>query len=155
MRFRLRGIDPAPFRHLYGAADEILAAAGAIRCRVDRCPGFPDRVELRDMTAGETALLVNYEHQSADTPYWARHAIFVREGAMVPTDVVDAVPEVLRRRTLSVRAFAPDGMMTDAALTDGGDLAATLDRLFADTGTVYCQVHYAARGCYAALATRD
>lgn len=78
MTFRIAGLDPAPFRHLYGLSEEELARAGTRRCLVDTMPGFPDRIELRDLTPGEHALLVNYVHQPADTPYRASHAIFVR-----------------------------------------------------------------------------
>ena len=65
---------------------------------------------------GETLLLANYEHQPADTPFRASHAIYVHEGTDAPYDAVDTVPELLRRRTLSLRAFDGAGMMVDAAL---------------------------------------
>ena len=41
---------------------------GAKRYVVDGKPGFPDRIELRDLELGEHALLLNYVHQAADTP---------------------------------------------------------------------------------------
>jgi hypothetical protein len=45
----------------------------------------PDRIELRLARPGESVLLVNHEHQAADTPYRSRHAIFVREHASKPS----------------------------------------------------------------------
>ena len=55
MSFRVTGLDPAPFRHLFGLSHAALAAHGVKRYLVDSKPGFPDRVEVRDMEVGETA----------------------------------------------------------------------------------------------------
>lgn len=154
MTFRILGIDPTPFLPLYGLDDGALAAAGVRRYRVDRPAAFPDRVEMRDLEPGETALLVNHTHQSADTPYRASHAIFVREGATQPYAAVGEVPDVLRTRTLSVRAFDAAHMMVDADLADGCALEATIARMFGRQEVAYLQVHYARRGCYAARVER-
>ena len=59
MNFRIRGLSPEPFIGLYGLADEELAARGARRYIADACPGFPDRIEVRDVDKGEAVLLVN------------------------------------------------------------------------------------------------
>jgi hypothetical protein len=152
--FRIQGLDPAPFRHLNGLSDEELARFGAKRHVVDAKPGFPDRIEVRDLEVGETAILLNYEHQPADTPYRASHAIFVREGATQTADVVDEIPEVLRLRTISLRAFNEAGEMVDADLAEGRDLAALIERFLANPEVAYLHAHYAKRGCYAALVTR-
>ena len=154
MAFRILGIDPAAFRHLYGLSDAELAAAGARRYVVDSDPGFPDRIEVRDMTLGDRAILLNYEHQSADTPYRSRHAIFVREGANRALDVVDTIPEALRIRPISLRGFSQDGEMLDADLADGEALVPVIARLFDDPGIAYLHAHYAKRGCYAARIVR-
>lgn len=53
MPFRIRGLDPEPYRHLYGLTDAELAARTARRLVADTSPGFPDRVELRDAEPGE------------------------------------------------------------------------------------------------------
>jgi hypothetical protein len=153
MLFRISGLSPAPFRHLFGLSDAELAAAGARRCRVDG-PGFPDRIALRDLEPGDSALLVNYVHQPADNPYRASHAIFVREGGEDTCDVVDEVPAALRSRTLSLRAFAADDTMVDADLVEGADLPALIARFFADPAVAYLHAHYARRGCYAARIDR-
>ena len=119
MTYIVRGLSPAPFAHLYGLGDDALAAAGARRYVVDAQPGFPDRVGLVDLAPGETALLLNFVHQPADTPFRASHAIFVREGGGAVAESRGALPEMLRRRMLSIRAFDAAGMMVDAALVDG------------------------------------
>lgn len=154
MAFRILGLDPAPFRPLYGLSDEALAGRGVRRVQVDAMPGFPDRIELCDVALGGTVLLLNHVHQPADTPYRASHAIFVREGAERACDLVDDVPAALRRRPISLRAFDADGWMLDADLADGAALEPVIERLFADPQVAYLQAHYAKRGCYAARIER-
>jgi hypothetical protein len=154
MSFRITGLSPDPFRHLYGLSDAELAAHGATRVVADRSPGFPDRIEVRDAEPGEALLLLNFVHQPADTAYRASHAIFVREGAEVPFDAVGAVPEVIRRRPISLRGFDRDGTMVDAALVDGGEVAVTIEAMFGDPAITYLHAHYAVRGCYAARIDR-
>jgi hypothetical protein len=154
MAFRIRGLSPEPFRHLFGLDEAALAAAGAQRLVVDQAPGFPDRVEVRDLQPGETVLLVNHVHQPADTPYRASHAIFVREGATAAYDAVDEIPEVIRIRTISLRAFDAADMMVDADLVAGTDMEAAIGRMFAQPEVAYLHAHYAKRGCYAARVER-
>ena len=154
MSFRIRGLDPAPFRHLFGLPDEELLRLNVKRAVADRRPGFPDRVELRDAEPGELLLLLNYLHQPADTPYRASHAIFVGEGATTAYDSLDETPECLRLRPISLRAFDAAGMMVDADLISGGEVGAAIERLFADPAAAYIHAHYAKRGCYAARIDR-
>jgi hypothetical protein len=61
---------------------------------------------------------------------------------------------VLRRRTLSLRAFDREGDMRDADLVEGADAEGLIARLLADPATAYLHAHYAKRGCYAALIER-
>ena len=154
MALRILGLDPAPFIHLYGLSDAALATRGVIRQRVEEPHSAPDRIELRDAEPGEAVLLLNHEYQSADSPYRGRHAIFVREGASERFDAVDEVPEALRRRLLSVRAFDAAGMMVDADVVEGTALESLAERLLADPHVAYLQAHHARRGCYAARIER-
>jgi len=154
MSFRIRGLAAGQFQHLYGLSDAALSAHGARRYLVDKTPGFPDRIELRDLEPGESALLVNYLHQPAATPYRASHAIFVREGADATGSFLDSVPEVMQRRMLSLRAFDAGHLMTDAVLVDGREAAQAIERLLGQRDTAYLHAHYATRGCYAALIER-
>jgi hypothetical protein len=149
MSFRVIGLDPEPFKRLYGLTAEELARVGVQRYAVDANPGFPDRVEMRDLDLGETALLLNYVHQPADTPYRASHAIFVHEGAESRFEAIDQIPEVIRRRAISLRAFNDIGTMIDAALIDGREIEPLISRLFANSEISYLHAHYAQRGCYA------
>jgi hypothetical protein len=154
MNFRIRGLPAQEFAHLIGLPDEQLAQHGARRQVVDRKPGFPDRIELRDGNIGETMLLLNYCHQPAATPFRSSHAIFVLEHPAQTYDRVDDIPEVMRSRMLSLRAFASDGMMLDADLVDGRQVEDLIGRLLSNPQVDYVHVHYAKPGCYAARIDR-
>lgn len=149
MTFRVTGLSPEPFRPLFGLPDEALARRGVRRVVADAPFGFPDRIEISDAVPGESLLLLNYLHQPADTPYRSGHAIFVRERAVAPTDLVGDLPPAMRARPLSLRAFDAGDMMVDADLVDGAEAEALIGRLLADPKVAYLHAHYARRGCYA------
>lgn len=152
--FRITGLSPLGFQNLFGLRDDQLEKRGVKRYIVDERPGFPDRIELRDAELGESVLLVNYLHQPADTPYRASHAIFVREGAAKTFDRVNEVPEALRGRLLSLRAFDRANMMVDADTVDGTEVEKLIGRFLANNDVAYVQAHFAKRGCYAARIER-
>ena len=154
MSFQITGLDAAPFRRFYGLSDDELQSLGVKRLIADASPGFPDRIELRDVEKGEAVLLLNYVHQPADTPYRASHAVFVREWAETPYRAVDEIPEALRIRPISLRAFDASGDMVDADLISGDGLKPTIERLFANPEAAYVHAHYTKRGCYAARIDR-
>lgn len=154
MSYRISGLDPAPFQDLFGLADAELARRGVKRYTADTKPGYPDRIELRDAEPGETVLLLNYTHLPADSPYRASHAIFVREGATSAVSHVDAVPEVLRSRLISLRAFDGNSMMLDADVVEGAALEPLIERFLSNPEVSFLQAHFARRGCYAARIER-
>jgi hypothetical protein len=154
MSFRITGLSPEPFRHLFGLPDAELRRHGAIRYVVDHKPGFPDRIGVRDAEPGETVLLVNYTHQPADNPYRASHAIFVAENGGERYDRVDEIPDAMRARLISLRAFDADDLMVDGDVVDGQQLEAAIERFFADERVRYVHAHYAKRGCFAARIDR-
>lgn len=154
MSFQIRALPAAPFAPLFALSDDELRARGAVRQTVDRTPGFPCRVSLADAEPGETVILVRYEHQPADTPYRAGHAVYVREGVAEARPAPDEVPQVLRRRLLSVRAFDDAGMMVAADVVDGRALEPAIAELFARDAVAYLHLHNAKPGCYAARVDR-
>lgn len=154
MTFRVLGLDPAPFVHLYGLADDQLVAHRARRVLVDASPGAPDRVSLRDLPVGATALLVNHVHQPALSPVHASHANYIEEGAIAARSVEGRLPRALRSRLLSLRAFDADGIMLDADVADGGVAAALVERFLADARVDAVHAHFARRGCFAACTWR-
>ena len=154
MSFRVTGLPSASFQHLFGLSNNDLAALRVQRHVADTKPSFPDRIELRDALPGESVLLVNHTHQPADNAYRASHAIFVLEGAVSTYDRIDEIPQAMRLRTLSLRAFDRNDMMIDADLVDGREIEGLIGRLFSAPDVAYIQAHYARRGCYAARIDR-
>ena len=154
MPFQIHALDPAPFAPLFKMDDAALSRRNARRVRVDACPGAPCRVSLRDAPVGETVILVNHVHLDAPGPYRASHAIYVRASVPRSRPAPDTVPDALRRRDLSLRAIGPNGSINDAALTPGAGASAEIERLLARDDVAEVHVHFAARGCYAARATR-
>ena len=154
MSFRITGLPTEHFTHLFALSDAELAAQGAVRKIADgRNPGYPCRVSLTDSKPGDEVILVNYEHQDADTPYRSRHAVYVRKGER-RYDAVGEIPEQLRKRLLSVRAFDENGMMVDADVIEGRLLEEMIGRFFANDAVAYIHLHFARPGCYAARVDR-
>ena len=117
-------------------------------------PLMPCRVSLEHAQPGEELLLLHFEHQPANTPYRASHAIYIRKIAAKAFEGVDIVPEVLESRLLSVRAFDAGHMMIDAEVCDGTQAADMFERFLHNPQASYLQVHNARRGCYAARVER-
>jgi hypothetical protein len=110
MSYVVTGLSEAEFEPLFGLSDAELAAQGVRRMTVTAPVGFPCRISLEDRPVGETVLLLNYEHQAADTPFRSRHAVFVGEQAGPTKHYVGELPPVLAARPFtSLRAFDVEG----------------------------------------------
>ncbi|HTX24032.1 MAG TPA: DUF1203 domain-containing protein [Steroidobacteraceae bacterium] len=154
MNFRITGLSPAPFLPLFGQSQAELARLGVVRRRVDRKPGYPDRIELRDADVGDAVLLVNHAHLPVATPFRSSYAIYVREGAQSRYDRVNEVPESFRPRVLALRAFDANHMLHDADIVEGAAVESLIERLLASPDTAYIHAHYAKPGCFAARIER-
>jgi len=154
INYRVRGLDPAPFKPLFDLSDEELAERGVVRMTVDS-PTFPCRVSLTDRAIGEKVLLLNHVSHEVANPYRASHAIFVTEGEDQAADYLDEVPPVFEKRILSLRGFDADGMMADALLTQPGDADAGIRKLFVNPDIETIHAHNATRGCFSAKIERN
>jgi len=155
MDFKITGLPLESFRSLFTLSSAALVAHGALRMVADRRPGFPCRVSLRDADPGENVLLVNFEHLAVATPYRSRHAVFVRENATEACLEVNEIPEMLLTRLLSLRAFDSAGMMIDADVMQGSELAAAINRMLGVPAAQYLHIHNAKPGCFAARVERS
>jgi hypothetical protein len=154
MHFRILGLPAEQFAPLFAMSDAALAERGAVRRIADaRERGYPCRVSLADSKPGDELILVNYEHHAVASPYRMRFAIYVRADEKT-FDAVDEVPEQLRKRTLAVRGFDENAMMTGWELIEGVKLEEAIERQFAGSRAAYLHVHFAAPGCYAARVER-
>jgi Protein of unknown function (DUF1203) len=151
--FRITGLSPDLFRPLFALPDVKLHQLGARRVFADDAR-MPCRVSMAHAEIGEELLLLNYEHQRANTPYRSTHAIYVRKLADQAFDAVNTVPDVLSSRLLAIRAFDASHMMIDAEVCEGTEAAQMFERFLSNPYTRYLHVHNARRGCYAAKVER-
>lgn len=155
MTFRITALPLAPFEPLLALDDAALLALGARRMIADAPHSAPCRVSLADAEPGEALILLNHRHlDDPSSPYRSEGPIFVREAAVEAAPAPGEIPDMIGRRLLSVRAYDADGMMTDADVVEGRDLAGRLERWFADDAVVRIHLHTARRGCYLAAAAR-
>lgn len=150
---RFKGLPVEPFRPYFAMSDAELAKHDVRRMIADAKPGFPCRVTLEDATPGERVILASFPHQPAHSPYKASGPIFVRESADTAYDDA-AIPQVLRGRLLSLRAYDKAGMMVDADVIEGNAVEGLLDRLFTRADVDNVHIHNARRGCFACLVER-
>jgi hypothetical protein len=146
--FRFVALPAERFAPLFALDDEALSAIGARRIRAYEKPGFPCRVSLEDAEPGESVLLLPFEHHDADSPYRSSGPIFVREHARTASPEPGEIPEFLRFRLLSVRAYDGAGMLTASEVAEGRELESVIERLFEDATVVTLHVHNARPGCF-------
>jgi hypothetical protein len=154
MNFRIAGLTPTRFSHLFSLSERELACHNVIRYAVDQDNAFPCRITLQDAAIGDSVLLTNYEHQPAKSAYQSRHAIYVNEAATAAGVYVNEIPAQMQRRLLSIRAFDATDAIIDADVIDGSDANTLIKRFLSAQETAYLHVHFARRGCFAARVDR-
>lgn len=152
--FRIVALDDSAFAPLFALDDGELRQHGAVRVIADDDFGYPCRVSLEDARAGEELLLLPYVHHATGTPYRASGPIYVRRGAVRRQCLPGEVPDSVARRLMSLRAYDADGMMQQATVVEGAEVAATLTSVLADDAIAYVHLHNAKPGCYSCLAVR-
>ncbi len=152
--FRLIALAPERFAASWGMDEVALRQRGASRVTVDAQPRYPCRVGLTDAPVGERVLALSFEHQPADSPYRAAGPIFVRPGVLQAQPQPGEVPDAIRRRLLSVRAYDDRGWMIEADVCEGRDLEAQIRLCFADPRVRYLHLHNARPGCYSCRVDR-
>ena len=121
---------------------------------VNQLPLDEARKKGMEVEAGDELVLCPYLHHDVTSPYRASGPIYVRRAATHAAQHVDIVPDALRRRLLSVRAYDRDGDLQDAEVAPGTELAALVARWFADPAIAYLHAHHARPGCFAAVVQR-
>ncbi len=152
--FQLLGLDPAPFQDLFELDDGQLQARGMRRHVVNEYPGVPCRISLEDAALGEEVLLLPYEHHAVDSPYRAAGPIFVRRGVAQAQLAPGDVPDYVRRRLISLRAYDAGHLMVSADVLPGDQVGERLQALFEVAGTSYVHLHNARPGCFSCMAAR-
>jgi hypothetical protein len=154
MSFQIHALPAQDFTAMFAMSDAALAQRNACRVAVTESSGTPCRVSLADAEVGETVLLLNHQHQPAQSPYQASHAIFVREGVPEAKPAPDEVPMVIQTRLISLRLFDENHMMVNADVVHGTEIAQAITAAFANEDVCYAHLHFAKPGCFAARVTR-
>ena len=154
MSYRITGLSPAPFAPLFGKSDAELKALNIERIIADAPNCYPDRITMRDAKVGDSLLLLNHQHQPANSPYQSSHAIFVLEGADTPYSATDTIPPVMAHRLLSLRGFNAADKIEDGRVVEGAQADATIRDMLSNDKIRYIHAHNAAHGCYAGLIER-
>jgi hypothetical protein len=152
--FQLVGLPFEPFAPLFGLSDAELLARNARRVFAATKPGYPCRVSLADAEIGDELLLLPFEHQPARSPYKSSGPIFVRKAAVQAQVEPGVVPDYVRTRLISVRAYDTQHLMTDALVCAGSDAAAAIQKIFARDDVAYIHLHNANRGCFSCAVNR-
>lgn len=154
MNFQIKALPLASFQPLFSLSDTELSTRNMRRVIADGRPAYPCRVSLQDAGQGERLLLLPHAHHVVDTPYRAYGPIYVREAAQQAMPAANEVPDLLRARTLSLRAYDQDGMMVSADVLQGTEVEQGIEQLLETPRTAYLHIHYAKPGCYACRVER-
>lgn len=152
--FRLSGLPAEAFTELFALDDNELAALHARRVVATAQPGFPCRVSLEDAAVGDEMLLLTWPHQPGDSPYRSSGPIYVRKAARQGSLEAGVVPDYVRLRLMSARAYDAAHMIVDAAVCEGNEVGAEIRRLFDNDEVAYIHLHNAKQGCFSSRVDR-
>lgn len=152
--FQLFGLPARDFAHLADLSTGELAALNVRRVRADSTPGYPCRVSLVDAEVGDELFLISYTHHAVESPFRSAGPIYVRVGAQERRLAPGEIPDCVRSRLMSARAYDERNLMVAARVCDGEQVSAVLEELFEDPEVQYVQLHNAKPGCFSCEARR-
>jgi hypothetical protein len=120
--------------------------------RIERSKGhdtYPCRHCLREASGEQGMLLLSHQAPEPRSVYGHPTAIFLCAQACARFDAPDTVPEIVRNRQVSLRAFNSDGMMLYTAneLVEGAGHDAAIRRIFDRAEVAFINVHTTKAGC--------
>jgi hypothetical protein len=117
--------------------------------RFDADRTYPCRHCLREASARNGMLLLSYQTSKPKSVYGQPTAIFMCASSCERFEQPDTIPDIVRNRLVSLRAFGADGMMIYDAnqLVDGGDYDAAVRKDFSCADIAFINVHTAKAGC--------
>jgi len=142
-------VSPLPASLVDQDRSAALADGTAVEVTSNDDAPFPVRCCLHDATAEEGVLLLSVQPRSADSPYAAPGPVYIHRDRCAGYHLQGNVPQILRGRTLSLRGYTDEHMITGTAVVAGDDVETAAQQLLAEPGTAYLFVHFAGPGCYA------
>ncbi|TDR23364.1 DUF1203 domain-containing protein [Marinicella litoralis] len=146
--FQIKALDAALLDPYFKMNESELQRHNARWVTADADPGYPCRVSLQDAKIGERVLLFPYNHHDVSSPYRAAGPVFVRELAVTANPAINQIPDMLRHRNLSMRAYDRAGMMIAAAVVAGEALEAAMVEMLQQPKIEYIHLHNAGPGCF-------
>jgi len=117
--------------------------------RLDLDRTYPCRHCLREASGKTGMLLLSYQTPEPKSVYGQPTAVFLCAGDCERFERSDTIPDIVRNRLVSLRAFRGDGMMiydaNELVEADGHDAA--VRRIFARDDVAYINAHTAKPGC--------
>lgn len=147
IKFKISAIENK-YNHLFNLTEEELIAKGAVIMIVDKKPGFPCRITLKDAEIGEEIVLFPFQHHKTNSPYQSSGPVFMRKNAKKVELEINEIPEMLFKRLQSLRVYDKNGMMIDAKTLEGKEIRKEIESIFGNEKTSYIQIHNANPGCY-------
>ena len=154
MSFQIVSLQKASFNKYFEMDEKQLLSVQSRMLTVDSDPGYPCRVSLQDAKIGERVLAIPYLHLDVNSPYRASGPIFIRENAEPANLAEGEIPEMLRRRPLSLRGYDSEGLMQDARITPGKELESIIEEMFQSENVDYIHVHNSGPGCFNCVVQR-
>lgn len=152
MTYRMTGLDPALFAPLFAMSDAELAERRAVRLTANG-RGYPCRISLDDVPAGEPLILTHHVSHDVETPFRSAYAIYVGQHAAAAAYRDEPAP-AFAGRMMAFRGFDAAGMLASASLVPGDESDAAIRALFDREEVAYIHAQYATNGCFAARIDR-
>jgi hypothetical protein len=152
--FKIKSLHHSKFLDYFELDALELEKIGAIRMTVDKFPGFPCRISLEDAEIGEEVILLPYQHHKTNSPYQSSGPIFIRKRTNTPSFENNEIPKIFKNRLLSLRGYDKNGMMKEAAVTEGNVITEQIAKFFENENIAYIHIHNAKPGCYSCLVER-
>lgn len=147
-KFQVSSLDALEFNHFFDLSEKELSSINAIKMIAKTNPGYPCRVSLEDAQIGEEVLLLNYEHHKVNSPYKASGPVFIRRNVKTANLKTNQIPEMLKHRLLSLRAYNSSAIMIESETVKGENLADKIDMIFSNDLVNYIHIHNSGPGCY-------
>ena len=110
----------------------------------------PCRYCLAESEVGALMLLGSYHFGRPHGVYWTPSPIFLHADPCGSFPQANAVPEIVRHRLVSVRAYDTDDMCIYELgdVCDGAKVEGLLERALSDRRTDFVNIHTARPGCF-------
>lgn len=146
--FKFTALPLSEFSEYFTLSNEELSDRGMQRLTAKVAAEYPCRVSLIDAEIGESVVAMRHFHIGGDSRHKASGMIHVREAATQASPAMNEVPDMLRMRQLSLRAYDTEFAMVIGEAVEGIALEESIAKAFADEKITEIHIHDTNRGNY-------